>query len=274
MTADAPKLIRAAHAAGVKVIFSIVNPYWMDQKRNLPEAVARHRAELVENIARVVNTYGYDGVNIDWEGAPPDVGALAADLKATLGAKPLMADAIVTDYRYWGGVQARFDRVNIMTYDLTGTWNPYLWHNSALRTPDDAVWSIELAVQRFTRSGVPAAKLGIGIPLFGYRWTGGGVAAPKEKWRSEPKLAQIHYNAIVPLISRGEPKWDPVARVPFLSGPGWFMTYDDPRSVAEKVRFARENRLGGWILWNLSMDYMPSARQKHPLLAAIAEARR
>ena len=40
-----------------------------------------------------------------------------------------MADAIVSDYRYWGSVTTYFDRINIMTYDLTGTWNPYSWHN-------------------------------------------------------------------------------------------------------------------------------------------------
>ena len=164
ISADAQPLISAAHASGVKVLLGILNPYFLGQSGNLPNAAANNRFTLVSNIMSAVNSYGYDGVDIDWEGAPVDIGALASDLRSALGGRILMADAVVTDYRYWGSVQSFFDRINVMTYDMSGLWEPYSWHNAPLYGPDDSVWSIDLAVRRYTAGGVPADKLGIGIP--------------------------------------------------------------------------------------------------------------
>lgn len=271
--ADAPALVSAAHAAGVKAIFCIVNPYFLGQNGNIGNAVANHRAALVNNIMSVVNQYGYDGVSIDWEGSTPNIGPLAADLRARLGTKHLMADAVVSDYRYWGSVATYFDRINVMTYDLTGTWNPYSWHNAALYDSDGQVWSLNLAVQRFTANGVPASKLGVGIPFFGYQWTGGGVTAPRQTWSSEPSLSQINYKAFASQIPQRTYGWDSGARVPYLSASNSFLTYDNAQSIADKINFVKSNNLGGWIIWNLMNDYMPGQTPTNPLLAAVRDAR-
>ena len=68
ISTDAPTMVATAHAAGVKAILGIVNPYWLGQSGNMSAATANNRAGLVRNIMNVVNTYGYDGVDIDWEG--------------------------------------------------------------------------------------------------------------------------------------------------------------------------------------------------------------
>src|SRR5215213_2230601 len=93
ISTDAAPLVAAAHAAGVKVLFGIVNPTWLGQNSNLPSAVANHRAALVTNIMNVGNQYGYDGVDIDWEGAAPNFAQFAPDLRAQLGTRLLTADA-------------------------------------------------------------------------------------------------------------------------------------------------------------------------------------
>ena len=50
--------------------------------------------------------------------------------------------------------------------------------------------------------------------------------------------------------------WDSAARVPFLfdSTSGTWVSYDDPQSVREKVRYVREHGLGGVIIWELGGD--------------------
>src|SRR5205814_6395822 len=132
---------------------------------------------------------------IDWEGAPPNVAQLGPALRAQLGTRALAIDAGFTDYRYWGGNYSSFDRINIMTYDMTGTWDPYTWFDAALYGPSDqAVWSIDLAVQRFLANGTPASRITIGIPFYGYQWSGGGISGPRQTWSSTPSLSQINYN--------------------------------------------------------------------------------
>jgi chitinase len=272
-------------------MLAVSQPYWQHKANSLRQAAASNRAILVANILNAVTTYGFDGVDIDWEPFSastdgPILQSLASDLRGGLGAGILTADAIVTDNAYWGSVQSYFGRVNVMTYDLTGTWNPYSWHNSALYGPGSVVFSVDLAANRFIASGVPASKLSIGIPFYGWHWTGGqlqsdpsqGITAPRQRWSLAPNLKQTYYQGLAAKVAAGNYNWDSQARVPYLSvgGPGsadcQFITYDNEQSVAEKVKYVKNNNLGGWIIWELVGDYLPSQVPTQPLLNAIAKA--
>ncbi|HEX4999279.1 MAG TPA: glycosyl hydrolase family 18 protein, partial [Terriglobia bacterium] len=282
ISSDGPTLVANAHSHGVKAILGIGQMYWSGQTTNLQSAITSNRATLVNNIMNVVDSYGFDGVDIDWE--PFNSGtngsalqAFASDLRSRLGSnRTLSAAAIVTDYRFWGSVQTYFDRIGIMTYDMTGTWNPYSWHNAALYGPsDNQVWSVDLAVNRFIANGVPAAKVSIGIPFFGYRWTGGGITGPRQTWSTAPGVSQIYYQNFAGSINSSNYRWDSAAAVPYLSvdnsgtSSDQFLTYDNEQSVVEKVRYAKNRGLGGWIIWELNGDYLPTQTPNQPLLTAI-----
>ena len=66
--------------------------------------------------------------------------------------------------------------------------------------------------------------------------------------------------------------------VPYLSidRPGAqgdvFVTYEDEISVSEKVRYAKTRGLGGVMIYELSGDYFPDGRVKHPLLQSVKTA--
>ncbi|MEE1925205.1 glycosyl hydrolase family 18 protein [Pseudomonas sp. 148P] len=64
---------------------------------------------------------------------------------------------------------------------------------------------------------------------------------------------------------------DPIARAPFAysSLSGISLTYDDPRSLREKVRRVLEEQLGGVMIWDLSDD-MPTTH-KDSLIAAVSD---
>jgi chitinase len=50
--------------------------------------------------------------------------------------------------------------------------------------------------------------------------------------------------------------WESSARVPWLydaTSRTW-ISYDDPQSVREKVRYVREHGLGGVVIWELGAD--------------------
>ena len=85
----------------------------------------------------------------------------------------------------------------------------------------------------------------------------------------------MNYSAILPLITQGNYYWDALAVVPYLSTIGTtpatysYVTYDDPTSIESKVRYIKSQNLGGWVIWHIGMDYVPSASRPHPLLDAV-----
>ncbi len=270
-------IIAAAHAKGVKVLLGLIEADWAGGANTMQPAVTNKLSTLVANVMSAVNSYGFDGVDIDWEPFNSSTSGaalkqLAGALRAALGTKLLSVAAIVNDSAYWGGAHSSFDRIQMMTYDLGGLWNPYSWHNAALYGPsNDAVWSVDLAVRRFLAAGVPAGKLCIGIPFYGWQNSGGGVTKPGQPWGSASQ-AQKYYQNLGPNIAAGLKTRDALAHVPYVSGPNSFLTYDDENSVAEKVTYAIQKGLGGWIIWELVGGYIPTQTPNQPLLDAIRVA--
>jgi chitinase len=162
--ADAANMIATAHAHNVKVLIDI----WTGPG-DFNGAITNNLSGFVANIMNVVNTYGFDGVDLDWESNfnQSNNTQLISALRAQLGTRLLNEDADANLYAYWGTVQQYLDRVSVGTYDLGGTFNPYSWFNSPLHSSDNNVWSWDLVKSRMTGAGVPVGKLNMGIPFFG-----------------------------------------------------------------------------------------------------------
>lgn len=286
IASEAPALIKNARVHGVKAILGIGQQYWSGQTTNFQSAITGNRAKLVDKIMDTVKAYGFDGVDLDWEPFNPSTNGrtmdeFAADLRDRLGdARTLSASVIITDYAYWGTAHGPFDRIGVMTYDMAGVWDPYSWHNAALYTPPQSPgsswlpWSVDLAVNRFLNAGVPAAKLSIGLPFFGYEWSGAGITRPGQRWTVKPDLRQLSYQLLFGSLDKKRTfHWDSVSRVPYLSSRDRFISYDNEQSIAEKIEYVKSQRLGGWIIWALSGDYMPSKTPNQPLLHVIKDHR-
>lgn len=265
-SADATNLIAAAHANGVKVCLNV----WSAPGSSFQNAVTS--SSFVANIMTMVNTYGYDGVDLDWEAgfdASRMAGLLAA-LRAQLGPRVLTADALGNQYALWGSLHQYLDRVNIMTYDFAGTWDPYMWFNAALYgPPSNTVWSVDLAVSRYLSvSGVPAEKLNIGLPFFGQKFTGG--TGPRQNYGTPPSMpTEVTYRDLVTGFDLASSVRDSAAHVPWVATPGGWISYDDNMSIIEKVQYVAAHGLGGVAIWTLDKDYLSSGTVKHPLIQAV-----
>ena len=293
--AYAEELISTAHVHNVKVLLTIVQYYSGPATTNYHQAIAGHLATLVSSILTAVNTYGYDGVDLDWEpfdsggSDGTDMAALAPALRTALGNKILTTAAYWFDGPYWTANNTPFDRVNAMTYDLTGTYRTvhYGWYNSPLY--DDGVLpSLNMAVNYYLPAGFPAAKLGLGLPFYGWKWTGGvlasdptqGISGPRQIWQTgqAPVGAQVKYRDILPMITQQNYNWDPGTTVPYLTFLGstpasyGYVTYDNPQSIQAKVQYILSKKLGGWIMWALDGDYVSGDPHPHPLLDAVQQA--
>lgn len=289
--------VNAAHAAGRKAILMVGGAGELAGWQGA--ASAAHRATFVANLLADVDAYGYDGLDLDWE--PLDTAQDKADLKALAQAlrtaRPNLLLTIpvgwfnpnyMTPDPYWAEVAPLFDRINVMTYDMAGSalqgWTGWKsWHNAALyntnppnpSTPSAVDVSIRLG---FLPTGVPAAKLGMGLAFYGYCWQ--GVTAPHQDGgtivASNGTLSFANITALYPVASKRT--WDSVAHVPYLSsstpmGPQNcnFVSYDDEQSVAEKGAYARAQGLGSVIIWTIGQGHIPSrpAGQRDPLLTAL-----
>lgn len=266
-------LIFAAHRNRVKVLLNV----WSGPSSDFVHATD-NLGRLVTNIEQVVGGYGYDGVDIDWEQRfdPAKMGSLLRMLRIQLPGTILTAEALAgrDEGAKWAPLAVSLDRINMMTYDMGGFWDSYSWFNSALYgPPGDPVASLDWAVRVFVVAGIPRSQLNIGLPFYGYIYLGSGVIGPHVSYPSPlPSRNQITYSALVNRYDLSHAVYDRNAHVPWLGLSDGWITFDDAHSIRAKVRYVQQQGLGGFIIWALDSDYLPSQPIKHPLLNAVGLA--
>ena len=159
------------------------------------------------------------------------------------------------------------DLVFMMSYDYHGAWSEVAGHHSALRSSapgaDD---SLAQSVRHFEAAGVPRAKLVAGVAMYGRGFT--GVAQPRTgaaKTGSYPgPEGALGYREIAGRLLDGQgrgrlgyqARFDAQTQSWSLYHPRHqlWLSYDDPRAVLAKGRFAVEQGLAGVFAWELSQD--------------------
>lgn len=275
---DTVALIQAAHSNGTKVLAGVIQ--LSGRGGDFGGAIDNHLASLVLNIVNVVNTYGYDGVDLDWEPTPTGASltklvSLIEILRAALGPRLISVDVAVWPTQWNAANTANVDRLNVMTYDMDETSGPWSWFNSALLwvNSNDGVFSVQLVLFRFTGNGVPAAKINVGIPFYGRTSVGGGITGPRQAWGTTlPTLTPIFYKDILSKYNVSKPNVDSATGgAPWITVPNGWLYYDSPAFIATKVQYVLDNHLGGFTMLSLDSDYIATGATpllKHPLVAA------
>lgn len=272
-----PALVNEAHAHGVKVIVSVGGASANFDGNTDPAA----RAKTVSELATLVSTYGYDGVDVDWEfptAATANAWAsLLTELRTALNAinpqLSLSAATSPTAERLAVLPKSGLDAltwVGMMTYDFAGPWSSSVGHDAPLfdSTGGDG-GSVSTAVDYMTTTmGQPASKVLFGVPFYGYQFGGTSLGA-------KPGAAKdLTYTDIAPMIGKGWTRgWDDTAKVPYLTaddGSG-FITYDDAQSISNKCAWAKTKGLGGAIVWQIAGDRMSDGSD--PLMTATQGCR-
>ena len=261
------------------------------------------RLAFARSCAAFVREHGLDGVDIDWEypgggGRDPGKGRpedsrnftlLLAELRRQLDTQSREdksghylltiagpASAAQARRMELGQVHRYLDWINLMTYDFAGQWSARTAFNAPLYPADEAGQgpSADTSVRVYLDAGVPREKLLLGVPFYGRAWAGvkdvdHGLGQPHSgKPPRPPGGAGYSYRNIASGIL-GESAgrfWHERAKVPWLfdAKAGVMVSYDDPESIRAKARYAREQKLGGVMVWELSED-----DEKSSLLEAI-----
>jgi chitinase len=179
------------------------------------------------------------------------------------------------------------DWINLMCYDFAGPWNKLTGFNAPLYAPDPTApgdetnalrLSADDAVRAYREAGVPAEKIVLGVPFYGRAFGGvadehHGLFQPHDgKHPPAPDGARNWTWRVIAeryLAQRGVRRhWHDSAKVPWLydATARVMISYDDPESLRDKARYARDQNLGGVMIWELSQD-----DERSRLLSALTD---
>lgn len=249
-------------------------------------ATAARREAFAASCVDFVVAQSLDGVDLDWEypvsgGAPGTIHRpadkqnftkLLQELRTQLdrqgrrdGKDYSLTIAGAAGSWYLNQIEAVkvadiVDHIFLMGYDLHGPWDTSADFNAPLYTPSGASpqgkSSIADSVQAYLDKGIPAEKLVLGMPLYGYAYQGvssqnNGLYSTYTSAKSVSyRMLKKNYlsNDAYRRLRHGE------AQVPYLYGSRTFISYDDAESLAAKAALARSRDLGGIGFWELSQD--------------------
>lgn len=109
---------------------------------------------------------------------------------------------------------------------------------------------------------MPASKLLIGVPFYGYGWTQVPEVADGVFQEGTPVRGDRPYSYIESLFPKSAVHRDSLSQTPWLFDGDAFWTFDDPVSVQAKAAYAVEHNLGGLMIWELSGDTTQAALLK------------
>ncbi len=259
-------LIRAAHEAGTAALMHLST---LTQEGGFSNELAHLvltdgavQSALVENVTAMLADKGYQGLDVDFEYVFPEDGpayaAFIARLTRTLnplGYPVVVALAPKTSAQQKGllyeahdyaAIGAAANEVLLMTYE----WG-YTYSQPMAVAPLPNV----RRVVEYALSEIPAEKIWLGIPNYGYDWplpaVTGQTRATSISNRYAVELAR-KYNAEIQYDDTAQSPWFRYTDERGREHEVWF---EDARSILAKLDLAKEYGLPGAGYWNLMRPF-------------------
>jgi len=252
-------LVANARKHGVQAFATVTNR--PSSRGSFTASIARQvlaspasQQHAIDSLVSLAEAKGYDGVDLDWELIPvadrDAFSRFATDLAAALHAQHrLLSVAVfaktsepgrwdsqkVYDYRALG---AAVDELKIMTYSYSGPWS-----SPGPQAP--LAWT--RAVIDFARTLVPADKIYMGLPFYGYDWSKDGVTALQAS--EAAALVTRHHFKVDHNKASGEADLSYVDR----AGVTHVLWYVDRKAVATKLGLLESSfpDIGGVAIWQI-----------------------
>jgi spore germination protein YaaH len=253
---DWPLVTDWARARGVAVMprLNCQNPVYEDQVLNEPAA----GEAMINRLAALCSEDGFQGIQIDFEGAQPaerePFTAWITALAARLHAQGDKLSTVVTAkyYNITSGRAAMYNDAALSVpsdYVFVLDWGLH-WTTSAPGGMAELSWFTRVA--DYTATMPNKSKFVLGQPLYGIDWpNGGGAANPG---------TPLEFDDVTALESEvgATPEWEPVAAEPHFSytdasGVPHSVWYTDQQSVALRAQLAESLGLGIG-LWHLGSE--------------------
>lgn len=235
---------------------------------------------FANNIVDMINLYGFDGVDIDWETPTPSEATLYTSLMRTVyqKVKANNPNHLVTTAITGGMWQPPrydllnslpfIDYINMMTYGMVTSGAQYqnalypssAYHHLEFKAGKTLIsCSIEESVAIFKdQYAVPLAKIIVGVAFYGIRQTR-SYNTSTQTWTSWTFAGSVFYTDIALHYlesSQYIKAFDQKAGVPYLlkTDGTEFISYDNYRSIRDKGSYIITQNLGGMMFWENGTD--------------------
>ena len=264
-SADVVNMINAAHAAGVKVVLCFTN-FTASEIDAIVSTPASTSTFIAQTLA-IVKAGNGDGININFEGINSSskaaltqfMNALADSFHTNIPGSQV--SCAPTDFDTRSGdwdLAALNAKVDLFFFQGYG----YGWSGGPTATPvgllpNTSFWgSVNITTLiNFVLARMPAAKVVLGVPHFGYRWP---TVSGDAKAATAGSGVAIYYPDALGYAATYGRQWDVNALNPwyrYQANGQWYQGwYDDPESMSYKYQFVLDKNLKGVGMWSLGMD--------------------
>lgn len=250
----------------LKVMLSVGG--WGSGRFSEMASTDERRKAFAKDCLRVVEEFGLDGIDIDWEYPTSDMAGISAspddtenftllmkELRRVLPAEMQLTMASAANAKYVDFKEAvqYMDFVNVMNYDMASAPQH---HSGMYRSEMSPGITCEEGILAHVEAGVPMEKLVFGMPFYGR------ASGALEGFNDYKNIVQLPADKFTI-------EWDDTAKAPYVvevkSG-DVVCTFDDPRAIAIKCDYIAEKGMRGAMYWDYDGD-----TEDHTLARAVWE---
>ncbi|XP_054807306.1 class V chitinase-like [Prosopis cineraria] len=258
----------------VKTLLSIGGGLAVSSSFSQMASSASSRKSFIDSSIKLARDNNFHGLDLDWEYPSSDTdktnfGSLITEWRSAISSESqssgnpalLLSAAVagsdqISPLNFYPPheIANNMDWINVMAYDLfiPDGYPDKTQPPAPLKNPG-GMFSGDEGVSKWIQLGVPANKLALGLPFYGYKWSltnpnNGGLFAEA----TNPGVGAVKYKDIVAV--GGTVSYNSTYVTNYAQkGSDWY-GYDDTQSVSAKVAYAKQRGLLGYFSWNVEQD--------------------
>lgn len=264
-------------------------------------ATSTTRKIFIDSALAFIEKYEFDGLSLDWE-YPANRGSPAGDkqkytllleelreaitahnLTITVTASVAAGRPIIETAYEIEKIAQYLDWINLMSYDLHGSWENVTGHSTAMTGPMPTVPD---SLNAWLEGGMPPNQITVGLASYGRSFTlahanetglGVPVYGPGSAGKHTKAQGFLSYYEVCDTQWTAETTWVvSKASAPYASKSNQWIGYESPASIKHKVTtLVNGHNLLGFALWALDLDDFNGSfckLGKYPLLRAANDA--